>query len=79
MKTVTVKDFENDSDTLLNSINGSDRLILKSGNKKFVLMRMDEYNSLAETLHLFSTPANAMHLIDSLKQARGLEKSNDTI
>lgn len=74
MKTVTVIDFKDDSDTLLESVKGSDRLILKHGKKKFVVMRMDEYNSLTETIHLFSTEENARHLLDSLKEARSLEE-----
>lgn len=35
-----------------------------------VLMSLDYYNSLIETVHLLSSPANAVHLAKSLAQAR---------
>lgn len=35
-----------------------------------VLMSLDQYNGLMETLHLFSSPANAAHLQKSLDQYR---------
>ncbi|MCG2584769.1 type II toxin-antitoxin system Phd/YefM family antitoxin [Massilia sp. TS11] len=35
-----------------------------------VLMSLDHYNSLIETVHLLSSPANAAHLAKSLSQAR---------
>jgi len=36
-----------------------------------VVMSLDHYNSLMETLHLLQSPANAMHLAKSIKQLRG--------
>lgn len=35
-----------------------------------VVMSLDHYNSLIETVHLLSSPANATHLAKSLSQAR---------
>ncbi len=35
-----------------------------------VLMSLDHYNSLMETVHLLSSPKNAAHLAKSLEQAR---------
>ncbi len=35
-----------------------------------VIMSLEQYNSIMETLHLTSNPANAMHLAKSIKQAR---------
>lgn len=35
-----------------------------------VVMSLDHYNSLIETVHLLSSPANAAHLARSLSQAR---------
>lgn len=35
-----------------------------------VIMSLDHYNSLIETVHLLSSPANAAHLAKSLSQAR---------
>lgn len=36
-----------------------------------VVMSLDHYNSLMETLHLLQSPANAAHLAQSIKQLRG--------
>ena len=35
-----------------------------------VVMSLDQYNGIMETLHLFSSPANAAHLQKSLDQYR---------
>ena len=35
-----------------------------------VVMSLDQYNGLMETLHLLSSPANAVHLQRSLEQYR---------
>lgn len=36
-----------------------------------VVMSMDSFNSLMETVHLLSNPANAAHLAESIEQYRG--------
>ena len=35
-----------------------------------VLMSLDTFNSLMETVHLLKTPANAVHLAQSIEQFR---------
>ncbi|MES2129241.1 MAG: type II toxin-antitoxin system prevent-host-death family antitoxin [Pseudomonadota bacterium] len=41
-----------------------------------VIMSLDQYNGLMETVYLLSSPANAQHLHDSLAQARAGQVSS---
>jgi antitoxin YefM len=46
-------------------------LIIKRGKGNgTVLISLDEYNSLMETVHLLSTKANADHLYESMEQMK---------
>lgn len=51
--------FENDRDTLI---------IKRSGGKGAVLISLEDYNSLMETMYLLSNKANADHLRESIQQ-----------
>ena len=42
-----------------------------------VVMSMDYYNSLKETLHLLTSPANAAHLAQSIEQFRKARSPNE--
>ena len=42
-----------------------------------VVMSLDQYNGLMETLHLLSSPANAAHLQRSLEQYRKGQTVNE--
>jgi antitoxin YefM len=45
-----------------------------------VLMSLDQYNSLLETVHLLSSPANAAHIARSLSELRaGQDQLRDLI
>ena len=45
-----------------------------------VIMSLDQYNGLIETVYLLSSPANAQHLHESLDQARaGRISSHDLV
>jgi antitoxin YefM len=45
-------------------------IISRRGVEDAVLMSLDTYNSMMETLHLLKSPSNAKHLEKSLKQYR---------
>jgi antitoxin YefM len=44
--------------------------IVARNGRNAVLMSADDYESLQETLHLFSTRANAVHILRGLAEAR---------
>lgn len=51
--------------------NNNETLIIKRGTGKgAVMMSLDEYNSIMETLHLLSSKANADKLYESIKQMK---------
>ena len=43
-------------------------VITRRDSEDAVVMSMDHYNGLMETLHLISSPANAAHLLRSIEQ-----------
>lgn len=45
-------------------------VVTRSGKKPSVIMSMEEYESLKETLHLLSSPNNALRMQQSLKDYR---------
>ena len=56
----------------------NETLILKrGGGKGTVIISMDEYNSIMETMHLLSSKKNANRIyesIDQIKEGKGLRK-----
>lgn len=51
--------------------NNNETLIIKRGTGKgAVMMSLDEYNSIMETLHLLSSKANTDRLYESIKQMK---------
>jgi antitoxin YefM len=45
-------------------------IISRRNSQDAVLMSLDTFNSLMETVHLLKTPANALHLAESIEQYR---------
>ena len=56
--------------------NGADCVVItRRDAKDVVVMSMDYYNSLMETLHLLKSPANAAHLAQSIEEFKHTTKA----
>ena len=58
--------------------NNETLIIKRGGGKGTVIISMDEYNSIMETMHLLSSKKNADRLyesIEQLKQGKGFRKN----
>ncbi len=52
----------------------NETLIIKRGSGKgTVMISLDEYNSIMETVHLLKSPANAVHLSRSIEQFKSAQ------
>ena len=74
MRIVTYSHARNALKTVLDSVvQDADVTIIsrRDAEGDAVVMSLDHYNSLMETLHLLQSPANAAHLAQSIKQLRG--------
>lgn len=72
MKIMSSAEASKDFINILDSLNDdADRIFINSQNDKdAVVMSLDDYNSLVETIYLLRTPANAAHLTKSIAQYR---------
>jgi antitoxin YefM len=60
--------------------NNNETLIIKRGSGKgTVLISLDEYNSIMETLHLLSSKKNAKRLFESIEQMKTGKKVNHSL
>ncbi|RPH34374.1 MAG: prevent-host-death protein [Bacteroidales bacterium] len=73
MMAANYTEFRTDLKKFLDNVeNNNETLIIKRGSGKgTVMMSLDEYNSLMETLHLLNSKANADRLYESINQMRG--------
>ena len=62
-------------------VNDADTTIItRRDTQDAVVMSLDSYNSLMETVHLLRSPANAKHLNESMKQYRaGQAKTRELV
>ena len=72
MLAANYSEFRGDLKKYLDDVEfNKETLIIKRGKGKgTVIISLDEYNSLMETVHLLNSPANAVHLAKSIKQYR---------
>jgi antitoxin YefM len=60
--------------------NNNETLIIKRGSGKgTVLISLDEYNSIMETLHLLSSKKNAKRLFESIEQMKTGKRAKHTL
>lgn len=72
MRVVSFTEARNGLKSVLDSvINDADTAIItRRDSEDAVVMSLDYYNSLMETVHLLRSPANAAHLNKSIEQYR---------
>ncbi|MBV1882774.1 MAG: type II toxin-antitoxin system prevent-host-death family antitoxin [Pseudomonadales bacterium] len=72
MKTINFSDARNQLKSVLDQVvNDADyTVITRRDAEDAVVMSLDQFNSLMETVHLLKSPANASHLAKSIKQYR---------
>ena len=72
MRTVSFTEARNGLKKILDqAINDADcTVITRRDSQHAVVMSLDYYNSLMETVHLLKSPANAVHLSKSIEQFR---------
>lgn len=72
MQVVTFSEARNNLKTVLNRVveDADCTIITRRDAEDAVVMSLDYYNSLMETLYLLKTPANAAHLQKSIGQFR---------
>ncbi|HBW56335.1 MAG TPA: antitoxin [Oscillatoriales bacterium UBA8482] len=77
MKAITSNQAKQKLDEIIDKVilDAEPTILCNDQGKQAVLMSLDEFNSWQETLYLLSNPANAEHLLESIKQAKSGKKS----
>lgn len=70
MKTTTVTEFRSKMKERLQEIEDDQDILIVSGPKKkdYVVLTLDQFNAMEETVHLISTQANVTRLLESIAQ-----------
>lgn len=70
MKVLNYSDFRNNLSESLNSVNDDREIVVvsRTKGKNVVVMDLEEYNSIQETMHLTSTQANRIRLHSALEE-----------
>jgi antitoxin YefM len=71
MKVLTISDVRKNFASVIDSVidDAEECVIPRAGGKAVVIVSLDEWNSVNETLHLFGTRENTRRLLKSLEQA----------
>ena len=77
MEVVNYSEFRNHLAENLNKVNDDNEIVIvsRSKGKNVVVMSLDEYNSINETLHLIGSRANQMRLDEAISEMRSGKSS----
>ena len=77
MQVVNFTEFRNNLAENLNMVNDNSEIVLvsRSKGKNVVVMSLEEYNSIQETLHLVSSKANQKRLDEAIEEMRSGKSS----
>jgi antitoxin YefM len=72
MKVVNYTEFRNNLTESLNAVNDDGDIVIVSRSKgqNVVVMSLDEYNSIQETLHLVSSKPNQQRLDEAIQEMK---------
>ncbi len=81
MQVISYSDARNSLKSVLDQVvNDADVTIINRRDAaNAVVMSLDHYNSLMETLHLLQSPANAAHLAESIVQLKAGKSAHRTL
>ena len=82
MRVVNYSDFRNNLAQSLNAVNDDREIVVvsRTKGKNVVVMDLDEYNAIQETLHLTSNAKNRQRLTESIQEMNdGTFKANKLI
>ncbi|MBS7326123.1 MAG: type II toxin-antitoxin system prevent-host-death family antitoxin [Thiopseudomonas sp.] len=81
MQAVTFSEARNNLKSVLDTVvnDASATIITRRDAAHAVVMSLDYYNSLMETVHLLRSPANAEHLAQSIEQYRSGKVSQQAL
>ena len=70
MQVVSLTEAQQQLDSVIDRVadDADVTIITRQGSGDAVVMSLDHYSSLMETVHLLEAPANAAHLAESIKQ-----------
>jgi antitoxin YefM len=77
MQVVNYTEFRNNLAESLNMVNDNSEIVVvsRSKGKNVVVMSLEEYNSIQETMHLVSSKANQRRLDESIEEMQSGKSS----